>query len=186
MRNVHWRGRCAALLVFSTVLVGCSNLDLASQPTTATPLSGVWLVDNAASDDVGSAMRPDKRLLGSRRLSTRAEIERLRRGSGLALVANEFQVLEADRIEIELGGDSMGVQHRPGVYRDVSWGVRARGIWQVQAGWQEDVLVVASKTNGISVTERYALVNRNRLLVALEIQADGNKRSILRAFKRLR
>ena len=118
-------------------------------------------------------------------MSTRSEIERIRRGSGLAIVADGFQVLEANRIEIELGDDSMGVQHLPGVYRDVSWGLKDRGIWRVQAGWEEDALVIASKTSGIDVLERYQLVNENRLVVRLDIKADGNKRSILRAFRRL-
>jgi hypothetical protein len=103
--------------------MGCANLELASAPTTVVPLSGVWLVDNTSSDDIAEAMRPDKRPLSKNRLSTRSEIERIRRGSGLAIVADGFQVLEANRIEIELGDDSMGVQHLPGVYRDVSWGL---------------------------------------------------------------
>ena len=85
---------------------------------------------------------------------------------------------------IELAQDSMGVKHEPGVYRDVSWGKRERGIWEVQAGWEEDVLVVASKTNGIDVIERYRLLSLNRLQVALDIRADGNKRQIQRYFRR--
>lgn len=178
--------RYLGLALLGTFTIGCSNLDLASKPTTAVPLSGVWLVDNSASDDATSAMRPDARFGGKRRLSTRSEIERIRRGSGLAIVADGFQVLEASRLEIEVDGDSMGVQHLPGIYRDVSWGFKDRGIWQVQAGWEDDVLVIASQTRGIKVVERYQLLGNNRLVVTLDIQADGNERFILRAFKRQR
>ena len=185
MKSLRPSVRYFVLGLLGTFAMGCANLELASTPTTVVPLSGVWLVDNTSSDDIAEAMRPDKRLLSKNRLSTRSEIERIRRGSGLAIVADGFQVLEANRIEIELGDDSMGVQHLPGVYRDVSWGLKDRGIWRVQAGWEEDALVIASKTSGIDVLERYQLVNENRLVVRLDIKADGNKRSILRAFRRL-
>ena len=185
MTNPSLLARYLGLVLMGTWLIGCSNLQLTSKPSTAVALSGVWLVDTTASDDIASAMSPDERLLGKSRSSTRAEIDRIRRGSGLAIVADGFQVLEASRMEIEVGDDSMGVQHRPGVYRDVSWGIKDRGIWQVQAGWEEDVLVIVSKTNGIQVWERYQLLGNNRLMVMVDIQADGNKRSILRAFKRL-
>jgi hypothetical protein len=175
---------CLALPV-SLYLGGCGGLQLESSPSRSIPLSGTWLVDRASSDDVGSAMRPDGRR-GDDRLSTRAEIERIRRGSGLAFVAYDFQVLEARRMTIELANDSMGVKHEPGVYRDVSWGERERGIWEVQAGWEEDVLVVASRTNGISVVERYQLLAPNLLQVTLHIRADGNKRQVQRYFRRQR
>jgi hypothetical protein len=56
----------------------------------------------------------------------------------------------------------------------------------VQAGWDNDVLVVASKTRGINVLERYQLQGRSRLLVSLDIEADGNVRSISRSFQRRR
>jgi hypothetical protein len=130
-------------------------------------------------------MRPDAKFSDRRRqMSTAAEIRRIRRGSGLAYVAHDFQVLDAKRMRIELGSDSMGIQHFPGIYRDVSWGTRDRGIWTVQAGWDDDVLVVASKTRGISVLERYQLQGPDRLVVSLDIEADGNVRSINRSFRR--
>jgi hypothetical protein len=45
-------------------------------------------------------------------------------------------------------------------------------------------LVVASKTRGISVLERYQLQGPDRLVVSLDIEADGNVRSINRSFRR--
>ena len=176
-----WFGFFAILLILQ--LGACSGLQLESSPTRSVPLSGIWVIDTEASDDVNAAMKPDVPR-GDNRLSAQAEIQRIRRGSGLAFVAYDFQVLEAQRMTIELAQDSMGVKHEPGVYRDVSWGKRERGIWEVQAGWEEDVLVVASKTNGIDVIERYRLLSLNRLQVALDIRADGNKRQIQRYFRR--
>ena len=173
------------ILIALASVAGCGGLRLDSAPSRDVPLSGTWLVDSAVSDDVGSAMRPDAKFSDRRRqMSTAAEIRRIRRGSGLAYVAHDFQVLDAKRMRIELGSDSMGIQHFPGIYRDVSWGTRDRGIWTVQAGWDDDVLVVASKTRGISVLERYQLQGPDRLVVSMDIEADGNVRSINRSFRR--
>ena len=181
MSTRAWLG---SLVVLSTLLLGaCSGLQLESSPIRSVPLSGAWVIDTEASDDVNTAMKLHAKW-GDDRLSARAEIQRIRRGSGLAFVFYDFQVLEAQRITIELSQDSMGVKHEPGVYRDVSWGKRERGIWEVQAGWEEDVLVVASKTNDIDVVERYRLLAPNRLQVTLDIRADGNKRQIQRYFRR--
>ena len=175
------------ILIALVTVSGCGGLQLDAAPSREVPLTGTWVVDSEASDDVGSAMRPDAKFGDRRRrMSTAAEIQRIRRGSGLAFVAHDFQMLDAKRMRIELGSDSMGVQHYPGVYRDVTWGIRERGIWRVQAGWDYDVLVVASKTRGIDVLERYQLQGPTRLLVSLDINADGNVRSINRLFRRLR
>jgi hypothetical protein len=175
------------ILIALASVTGCGGLRLDAAPSRDVPLTGTWVVDSAASDDVGSAMRPDAKFGDRRqRMSTAAEIQRIRRGSGLAYVAHDFQVLDAKRMRIELDSDSMGIQHYPGIYRDVTWGIRERGIWKVQAGWDNDVLVVASKTRGINVLERYQLQGRSRLLVSLDIEADGNVRSISRSFQRRR
>lgn len=178
----HWL--VAAAMV--CCMTGCSGLQLDLAPSRTVALSGAWVVDAAASDNVGSALRPDaKRGDAGKRLSTQAEIRRIRLGSGLAFVAQDIQVLQAQRMEIELAEDSMGVQHFPGVYRDVSWGIKERGIWQVHAGWQEDVLVIASQTKGIDVLERYQLLDPNRLVISVDIRADGNQRLVNLAFRRL-
>lgn len=169
------------------MLGGCGGLQLDSRPLGEVNLSGTWVVDANASDDVGASMLPDvRRSDRNRRMSTKGEIQRIRRGSGLAFVAQDIQVLDAVRMVIELTDDSMGIQHFPGVYRDVSWGRKERGIWQIQAGWDEDVLVIASNTNGIDVTERYQLLEPNHLLVSLDVRADGNHRSINKSFRRFR
>ena len=175
------------IVIALAAVTGCGGLQLDTAPSRDVLLTGTWVVDSAASDDVGSAMRPDAKFADRRRqMSTAAEIQRIRRGSGLAYVAHDFQVLDAKRMRIELDSDSMGIQHYPGIYRDISWGTRERGIWQVQAGWDDDVLVVASKTRGINVLERYQLQGPTRLVVSLDIEADGNVRSINRSFLRRR
>ena len=89
----------------------------------------------------------------------RDEIQRISRGSGLVFIAQDFQVLKAKRLKIEQGSDFMGVQHWPGVYRDVTWGQRERGLWRVYAGWERNDLLIQSKTKDMGVLERYQLIN---------------------------
>ena len=168
------------------LLLGCGGIDLAPVPTTLTQLGGVWQLDVSASDDAAPSMRPDStRRSRSGRMSTDAEIRRIRRGSGLDFVAHDFHILDATMLEIEQGKLSMGIAHRPGVYRDITFGERDRGLWTVRAGWQERDLVIQSKTKGIEVLERYRLLGDDYLSVEVRIQADGNDRSLVRAYRRI-
>ena len=75
MSTRAWFG---CLVILLTLQLGaCSGLQLESSPTRSVPLSGVWVIDTEASDDVNAAMKPDARR-GDDRLSTRAEIQRIR------------------------------------------------------------------------------------------------------------
>ena len=92
MKSLRPSVRYFVLGLLGTFAMGCANLELASAPTTVVPLSGVWLVDNTSSDDIAEAMRPDKRPLSKNRLSTRSEIERIRRGSGWPSLQMAFRL----------------------------------------------------------------------------------------------
>ena len=167
------------------ILAGCQGLDLAQAPVAAVELSGVWTVDEEASDDLRAFTRsPSERRRP--KLSVREEIRRIGLGSGLAFVVQDFQIIDAQQIMIEQDRYSMGVKHTPGTYRDVTWGDRERDIWRVQAGWQEMDLVIFSTAKGLRILERYQLVNPNRLRLVLEVQADGVKRKLTRFFDRKR
>lgn len=167
------------------ILAGCQGLDLAQAPVAAVELSGVWTVDEEASDDLRAFTRsPSERRRP--KLSVREEIRRIGLGSGLAFVVQDFQIIDAQQIMIEQDRYSMGVKHTPGTYRDVTWGDRERDIWRVQAGWQEMDLVIFSTAKGLRILERYQLVNPNRLRLALEVQADGVNRKLTRFFDRKR
>ena len=104
-------------------------------------------------------------------------------GSGFAFIVHDYQVLSADKLTIEQNHDSMGIAHEPGVYRDVSWGERQRGLWEVYAGWEDRHLLIISKAPDMLVTERY-MVKGNRLDVAVKIQADDAERVLRRVYNR--
>ena len=174
------RTRILALLI---LLAGCGGVPLDETNPAEVDLSGTWVLNFSASDVV-----PDLRNARPARRggtpSVRQEALRIATGSGLAFVAHDFQVLRADRLEIEQSRDSMGVQYTPGQYRDVSWGERQRGLWEVRAGWQEAELVVISEARDLRVIERMQLLDAERLKVAIYIMADGEEREYVRTFDR--
>ena len=172
---------CAVFFALS--MMGCQGLDLAQAPLKSIQLSGIWVVDAGASDDLRAFTRPPSERRRPK-LSVREEIRRIGLGSGLAFVVQDFQIIDANQIVIEQGRNSMGVKHIPGTYRDVTWGDRERDIWRIQAGWQETDLVIFSTAKGLRVLERYQLVNQNRLRLDLDVQADGVNRKLTRFFDR--
>ena len=178
--------RALALLGALCLLGACQGENLAVDAPAGYDLTGVWVLDAAASDAT-----PDfKRGLGGQRSgSPRTPREAQRAairgalGSGLAFVVHDFQVLSAERLEIEQNRDSMGVRHVPGVYRDVSWGKRQRGLWEVNAGWAEGALVIVSRAPDLRVRETMTLAG-DRLRVGVEVRADDERRELVRVFRR--
>tara|TARA_Y200000002_G_scaffold274423_1_gene228725 strand:+ start:1471 stop:2067 length:597 start_codon:yes stop_codon:yes gene_type:complete len=161
----------------------CGGLNLETTPSQPTNLSGLWQLDVGASDSSEGLKNRPSRGLG-RNQSVREEIQRISRGSGLAFIAQDFQVLKAKRLKIEQGSDSMGVQHWPGVYRDVTWGQRERGLWTVYAGWEQNDLLIQSTTKDMRVLERYQLINNGQLRVLISVKADGETKELQRFFRR--
>ena len=181
MRSVVW-------LLLGIGLGACAGVELDAINPDGVDLSGTWLLDFSESDTT-----PNFRsgLGGRARVARRGndEIAKQRTeilgaaGSGFAFIVHDYQVLSADKLKIEQNHDSMGIAHEPGVYRDVSWGERQRGLWEVYAGWEDRHLLIISKAPDMSVTERY-MVKGNRLEVELKIQADDAERVLRRVYNR--
>lgn len=165
-------------------IAACSEIKLAEQPPQPVDLSGEWMLDFAASENpdllnAGANIKQPDRSPRSRR-----DARRLWGGSDLAFIAHDFQVLNADKMFIEQGSDSLGIQYDPGVYRDVSWGERDRGLWDVYAGWEETDMVIVSDATDMRVTERFDLVAPNTLKITILINTDSEDREIARIFDR--
>ena len=175
-------GLLAVLL--ACVITACTTTPLESDNPVGKNLTGDWLLNATASDLLPEGHEfggvPErKRRLPSLSSSRRA----MSAGSGLAFVAQDFQVLRAERMFIELNDDSMGLHYYPGVYRDVSWGERQRGLWEVRAGWLDGDLLIESKANDLFVVERFSL-SGNQLSVTVAIEADGETREYVRVYGR--
>ena len=162
---------------------GCSSNYLAASAETNIDLRGYWEIENASSDDVQKLMQKESDE-ADRSTNLRKEIQRLLKGSGIALVRQEFGVLSADSMSIEADQLSFGFDYEPGTYRDVSLGRRDRGIWKVYTGWDSDVFTVESTSSDIRVVERYSVEADEKLIVDFMVRADGNNVELRRVFKR--
>ena len=76
---------------------------------------------------------------------------------------------------IEQTGSTMGIDYKGFPYRDVSWGKRTRGTFEVTAGWIEGELHIRSKRGRMVLTEIYRLsADKQQLLLAVQFRGGSN------------
>ena len=173
-------------MLFALIAVfqaACSSNYLGPGSETNVDLRGYWEIERVSSDDVQKLLQKETDD-ADRSTNLRKEIQRLLKGSGIALVRQEFGVLSADTMLIEADQFSFGFDYEPGTYRDVSLGRRDRGIWKVYSGWDADVFTVDSTSSDIRVVERYSVETDGKLIVDFMVRADGNNVELKRVFKR--
>ena len=176
--------RLIFLVLTLSLLAGCGGITLEESNPANVDFSGEWILDFSRSD-VAPDLRPGREGTRRSRDQRRQQREEIlgASGSGLAFVSHDFQVLRADKLSIELNHDSMGVRYTPGVYRDISWGERQRGLWEVYSGWEAGELVVISSARDLRVIERIRRQGDD-LLVSVTIRADGEEREVNRVFRK--
>lgn len=175
-------GAHTAAAVAAALLAGCTSLS--ELPPRGFDLSGVWLLDEEASDpepDIEDIRRrEDREIIRGRQSDPTA--------SG-AFVAQDFPVLAAVRLEIEQDAQSMGVRYvraaGDSTYTDFTWGRRQRDFWVVHTGWQDGVLVILSERGGIDGSERLVLEDGgSRLRVSVRVDTGGEDVRSERVFTR--
>ncbi len=178
--------RTAAGLAALLVLAACSTTpDLSSSQQF--DLTGTWLL---VADESDAPPDPEDEMnrvgRGAVRAATPRSAHRTRIDSAVfAFMSHDFPVLEARRMRIEQNRDSMGIDYDPGTYRDVTWGERQRGVWQVFAGWDETgALVIDSRGNDIRAVERMNLRPEGLLEIDVRIKADRRDIDVVRVYRR--
>ena len=160
----------------------CTGVPLDAEPPVRYDIGGQWVLNVELSDPP-----PNTRQIMAR--ADRDFVEGrigLPSGGALAFVTQDFPVLEAKSMAIEQDSDSMGIRYDTGVYRDVSWGERKRGLWNVSAGWFEGNLVILSKAADATGRETFRLSeNGQTLVVEVEADSDGEKLVAERVFERV-
>jgi len=157
------------VLVFAAATTGCSTVVLDADAPDGFDLGGMWVLDPIASEAT-----PESRRLRQR-------------GMTIAMIAQDFPVLRVRRMEIEQNVDSMGISYDGKDYRDVSWGLRERGLWEVNAGWDAGTLRILSKARDAKAEESMVLAGGgDRLSVSISIEADGDELIVTRVFDRER
>ncbi|HEY5644477.1 MAG TPA: hypothetical protein VIS76_00920 [Pseudomonadales bacterium] len=132
-------------LVFA-LLPGCGSVPLDSSPPQRFDLNGRWVLDPARSD----TEQP--------------------RGRGF--LSQDFPLLAAREIRIEQDSRSMGIEYAGGSYRDVTWGERRRGVWEVRAGWREGNLYIFSEAADVSALEIWQL-SADGAELTIELRVKG-------------
>ena len=179
-RYLHWR----TFLALLPLAVGCGGIPLAPEVPATFDLNGQWLVREAQSDPPPDLKRlqaeADRRLLELGLPGRRAPM------GALAFAVQDFPVLAAKSMIIEQDAHSMGIRYDTGAYRDLSWGERQRGLWQVSAGWLEGALVVVSKAPDAGARETMRLgADGRRLVVEVFLSSAGEDFTIVRTFDRI-
>ncbi len=160
-------GRLACLMVTVALAAGCSAVQLEDSPPPDFDLSGHWTLVAPASETA-----PSRRHL-------RAQ------GGMLAFVTQDFPVLRATEMVIEQSRDSMGIRYDDGDYRDISWGTRQRGLWEVRAGWHEGELFILSEARDADARETLRLSPDGRqLTIDVRISSTGDDLSLTRVYRR--
>lgn len=159
--------RSLTSLTAIVLLSACGSLELDYNRPEGFDLTGTWhLIEDA------SGTPPSQRRLRSR-------------GGMLAFVTSDFPVLHAREMRIEQSRDSMGIRYDTGDYRDVSWGSRRRGLWEVRAGWHEGALYILWDAVDAEAIEVFTLSDGGRRLdVRVHIESGGNDIEVVRAFRR--
>jgi len=165
MNGRAWGALGVVLLAF--LLVGCRTAPPSASVPAGFDLSGDW------------QLVPDRSEVPPSQLQLRA------RGGMLHLVVQDFPVISARRMRIEQDRQSMGLAYDGGTWRDVSWGSRKRGLWEVQAGWQEGQLVILSKAEDADARETFSLDSGGRVLtVTVAVRSGGESLQLTRVFSR--
>lgn len=150
-----------------SLLAGCTGVPLESKPPAQFELSGSWQL---VPEESGSP--PPERTVRSR-------------GGMLSFVTQDFAVLRARKMQIEQNPGSMGIYYDGRDYRDVSWGTRRRGLWEVEAGWHEGRLIILSKASDADARETMTLSpDGQRLRVDVQVKSRSENLAITRVFRR--
>ena len=170
------------LLALVLYFLGCGSLVLEERTPVEAKFSGRWTLNAPLSGIFEMGSRKEKEVTSERIFSE--EIMRPNIADPFVFISHDFHILDAKKIRVELGLASAGLDYSPGVYRDVTFGQRRRGLWNVYAGWEDEELVIVSKADGLNVVERFAMLNPNRMRVVVNVRVEKEERRVVKVFDR--
>jgi hypothetical protein len=139
--------RPAVWLAGLCLVAGCGAVPLEDDTPRGFDLSGRWI----ASDEAVA-----------------------RGGLRSGFITQDFPLLIAREMRIEQNADSMGIEYGRGSYRDVTWGERKRGVWEVRAGWHDGALHIYSEAPDTSAAEVWRLSEDGQEL-AIDVHIKGER-----------
>jgi hypothetical protein len=158
-------------------LAACSHLETRSP--VGVDLSGTWVLDERRSDSPPP--------LGRR---SRSEVDDSSSGDGPPRFSGPMPLLPmvtATSMTIAQDPTSMGVDYPNQPYRDVKWGTQKRGLYVVDAGWDDKQrLIILTTSKPLDVHETYSIDPSGNTLT-LQIDLNGQRmegRHVTRVFNR--
>ena len=169
---VHLPARVSCLVLIGLLFSACATPLVTDNPQQVN-LSGRWQLVPELSD-----LPPEFAPNNDGARSTRE-----RRDDHLGSLR---AVVRARVMTIEQTGTSMGIDYDGFPYRDVSWGKRTRGTFEVSTGWEEDALHIRSKRGRMILSERYRLsTDKQQLTVTVRFRGGSQSgRAFTRTFAR--
>lgn len=165
----------AALVLSGCLVAGCagSGYDLSPMPPPGFELTGDWILEPGESEGQFASQSPE---------STADEPDRTKGGPGvrrtgpIAIGPRQIPVLGARSFVIEQSRDSMGVDYPGRPIRDVTWGRRKWGGRTIDAGWEDGVLLIRTRSHDYRLTERYELsADGKRLTLTIDFEPSVGK-----------
>jgi hypothetical protein len=169
-----WRGPILAAVI--TLLIGCASngYDLSPVVPPGFELTGDWILESGTGDPIDAARRDVERSADHR------DRQMGGRGAGMTPIGPpQIPVLAARSFVVEQSRDSMGIDY-PGLpVRDVSWGRRKWSGKTIDAGWEEGVLIIRTRSDYYRLSEHYELsTDGQRLTLTVDFdpkRGDGIK-----------
>jgi len=170
-----WRG--PTLIAVIALLIGCAGngYDLSPVVPPGFELTGDWILESGAGDPIGDQSGGER--------STSGHGDRYkggRRASMAPIGPRQIPVLAARSFVVEQSRDSMGIDY-PGLpVRDVSWGRRKWSGRTIDAGWEEGVLIIRTRSDYYQLSERYELSSDGQRLT-LTVDFDPKRGDDIKA-----
>jgi hypothetical protein len=160
------------------ILTGCTQLEVVSP--SGVDLSGTWELDRQHSDMRTLAERPPPPETDDRDVSGYREPPASPGGLTPELSPREMDrgpmprlpMLTATQMTISQDDTSMGIDYPGQPYRDLKWGRQEHGLFIVEAGWEEGLLIVQTSSSPLHVRETYMLSDDGTTLT-LQIELSG-------------
>ena len=124
-------------LSITLCLTSCSALDLDQRKPEEIDFSGHWVLNLLLSEGATENSTSSKIVRAADQIRTEgmASADLL---DPFAFVSHDFHIVDALSLTVELDPVSAGLSYQPGTYRDVSFGERRRGLWDIYSGWDGD------------------------------------------------
>ena len=173
------------LSICTLIFLSACATRLDKQSPAGTDLSGHWVIDKEASQNVfvfaGRSNRQNGSMgggMGGQRNSEDIETGQ-RRAGGPALTP----AMKTNEMTIEQNHDSMGVEYPGEMYRDVDWGKKDFFRETVTAGWQDNSLIVKTASDQMTITETYQLNSSQDVLTqTISIKGRNGTNEFIRVF----